>query len=80
MTRITINEAMLGAFGAAPGEAELFDNTGHRVGYYLSDEMYRHLVCRWANSQVSDDELERCRQESESFSTAEVLSQLKGLR
>ena len=80
MTRITINEAMRGEFGAAPGEAELFDVAGHRLGYYLSDETYKRLVCRWANAQISDDELERCRQEAETFSTAEVLDHLKSLK
>ncbi len=39
------------------GGAELFDAAGHRLGYFLSDEAYRRLVCQWANTQVSDEEL-----------------------
>lgn len=77
MTRITINDAIVGALGKAPDEAELYDAAGHRLGYFLSDQAYRRLVCRWANAQVSDEELERCRQESEDFSTAEVLARLQ---
>lgn len=77
MTRITVSDAVVGALGQTPGEAELFDTAGHRLGYFLSDEAYRHLVCQWANTQVSDEELERCRQQSESFSTAEVLARLQ---
>lgn len=79
MTRITVNDAMVGALGAAPAEAELFDPSGQRLGYYLSDEAYRRLVCRWANTQVSDAELERCRQETENYTTAEVLEHLRNL-
>jgi hypothetical protein len=79
MTRITVNEAMLGVLGAAADEAELFDPAGRRLGYYLSDEAYRRLVCRWANAQVTDDELERCQKETESFTTAEVLDHLRNL-
>ena len=77
MTRITVNDAVVGALGSAPEEAELYDVAGHRLGYFLSDQAYRRLVCRWANTQVSDEELELCRQESESFSTAEVLARLQ---
>jgi hypothetical protein len=79
MTRITLTDAEIGVFGRASDEAELFDTNGHRVGYFLSDQAYRRLVCRWANAQVSDEELDRCRQESESFTTAEVLARLQSL-
>jgi hypothetical protein len=79
MTRITVNDALLGQLGAGQSEAELCDASGRRVGYFLSDEVYRQLVCRWANAQVSDDELARCRMETESHTTAEVLERLKSL-
>ncbi len=77
MTRITIDNSMIGQFGATNTEAELFDPTGRRLGYFLPEEVYRHLVCRWANAQVTYEELERCRQESESYTTAEVLDRLQ---
>lgn len=79
MTRITVSDSVFGALGRAPDEAELYDAAGHRLGYFLSDQAYRRLVCRWANTQVSDEELERCRQEPESFTTAEVLARLQNL-
>jgi hypothetical protein len=77
MTRITVNEALLGQLGAGKDEAELCDATGRRVGYFLPDVVYRQLVCRWANTQVTDEELERCRLETESFSTEELLERLR---
>jgi hypothetical protein len=79
MTRITVNEALLGQLGTGKYEAELCDATGRRVGYFLPDAVYRQLVCRWANTQVTDEELERCRQETENFTTAEVLDRLRNL-
>jgi hypothetical protein len=79
MTRITVDDALLRQIGTVIEEAELFDSSGRRVGYFLPEEVYRHLVCRWANAQVSNEELERCRQESESFTTAEVLEHLRSL-
>jgi hypothetical protein len=79
MTRITVNEAMLDQLGSGRNEAELCDSSGRRVGYFLPDELYRKLVCRWANAQVTDEELDRSRYETESFTTAEVLDRLRNL-
>jgi hypothetical protein len=79
MTRITLNEPLLSELGTSQGEAELCDSTGRRLGYFLPEEVYRQLVCRWANAQVTDEELERCRKETESFTTAEVLDRLRNL-
>ncbi|MCI0331850.1 MAG: hypothetical protein L0228_01330 [Planctomycetes bacterium] len=79
MTRITVNEALLGQLVAGREEAEVCDSTGRRVGYFLPEEVYRQLVCRWANAQVTNEELERCRKESESYTTAEVLERLRNL-
>jgi hypothetical protein len=77
MTRITVNDALLGQLGTGGEEAELCDAQGRRLGYFLPDQVDRQLVCRWANSQVTDEEIERCRQETESFTTAEVLERLR---
>jgi hypothetical protein len=79
MTRVTVNEALLGQLGAGKVEAEVCDAAGRRVGYFLPDAIYRQMVCRWANTQVSDEELDRCRLENESFTTAELLDQLRKL-
>jgi hypothetical protein len=79
MTRITLDDSLIGALGTGASEAELIDSSGHRLGYYLSDEAYRRLVCQWANSQVSDQDIEANQNESESYTTVEVLERLRGL-
>jgi hypothetical protein len=79
MTRITVNESLLSLLGAGQDEAELCDTAGRRVGYFLPDAVYRELVCRWANAKVTDEELERCRKETDSYTTAEVLDRLRNL-
>ena len=79
MTRITVNDALLGQLTAGRSEAELCDASGRRVGYFLPDDVYHQLVYRWANAHVTDEELNRCRLESESFTTAEVLARLKSI-
>jgi hypothetical protein len=77
MTRITVNESLLGQLSTERHEAELCDSSGRRVGYFLPEHLYRQLVCRWANTQVSNEELDRCRSEAESYTTAEVLNHLQ---
>jgi hypothetical protein len=77
MTRITVNEALLGQLSSERQEAELCDPSGRRVGYFLPEHLYRKLACQWANAQVSDEELNRCRSEGESYTTAEVLHHLQ---
>jgi hypothetical protein len=79
MTRITVNDDLVGQLGLKREEAELCDSSGRRLGYFIPDAVYRQLVCRWANAQVSDEELERCRRETESLTTAEVLEHLRKL-
>jgi len=79
MTRITVNESLLGQLGAGREEVELCDPSGRRLGYFLPEHLYRQLICRWANAQVSEEELESCRRETESYTTAEVLDHLRNL-
>jgi hypothetical protein len=79
MTRITANEALLGQLNAGRLEAEVCDASGRRVGYFLPEDVYRQLVCRWANTQVTDEELKRCQMETESYTTAEILDRLRAL-
>jgi hypothetical protein len=78
MTRITVNESFLGQLGSER-EAELCDPSGRRLGYFLPEQVYRELLYRWANAQVSDEELESARKETESYTTAEVLEHLSNL-
>jgi hypothetical protein len=79
MTRVTVNEALLGQLAAGRKEAEVCDPSGRRVGYFLPEHLYHQLVCRWANAQVSDEELDRCRKETDSYTTPEVLDRLRNL-
>lgn len=79
MTRIIVNDTLLGQLDAGRAEAEVCDASGKRVGYFLPDHVYRQLACRWANAQVTNDELETCRRESESFTTAEIPERLNSL-
>ncbi len=57
-------------------QAELCDESGRTLGHYLSEEAYRHLVCQWANAQVTDEELERRRQAPGGKTLAQIWARL----
>ena len=61
MNKMVLDDA-LGARLRGVDEAELFDPAGHKVGRFLSEEVFLRLVYDWANTQVTDEELERRRQ------------------
>ena len=57
-------------------QVELTDPAGERVGYFIparedSDESYE-----WVGAQITDEELDRRRQETGARTTAEVLKRL----
>ena len=58
-------------------EVELCDQSGQRVGHFLSHDLFRRLLYDWANAQVSDEELERRRQQPGGRALAEIWARLE---
>ena len=58
-------------------QAELCDASGHTVGRFLSEGLYRRLVYDWANAQVTDEELRRRLEEPGGRTLDEILSRLE---
>jgi hypothetical protein len=62
------------------GQVELCDETGQTVGFFVparqSDQCAAYA---WLRTQVSDDELEKARQEPGGISTADLLQRLERL-
>jgi hypothetical protein len=58
-------------------EVELCDESGEKLGHFVSDELFRRLLYEWANAQVSDEELERRRRERGGRTLNEIWARLK---
>jgi hypothetical protein len=58
-------------------EVELCDESGRKVGHFLSDPLFRRLLYDWANAQVSEEELDRRRQEPGGRTLAEIWARLR---
>jgi len=58
-------------------EVELCDESGRKIGHFLSEGLYRRLVYDWANAQISNEELERRRQQPGGCTLAEIWARLQ---
>ena len=58
MTKVVVDQAT-GAKLSGVDEVELCDESGQKVGHFLSEKLYCRLLYDWANAQITDEELER---------------------
>jgi len=76
MVKMTVEHDLAARFQGLK-EAEICDEAGRTVGRFLSEEMFRRLVYKWANAQVTDDELRQSLQQPGGRTLAEIWSQLE---
>lgn len=79
MGRLTLTPAVQEAIRQQGEAVELTDAGGQLVGYYLSPSVYQKLLYQYANSLVTDAELEESRRSSVGRTTEEVLARLTSL-
>ncbi len=60
-------------------QIELHDHSGRLMGFYISAETHRKMLYAYANSLVTDQELEASRKSPGRFSTEEVLKRLNSI-
>ena len=58
-------------------DAQVCDASGRPVGHFLSESLYRRLLYDWANTRISDEELERRRQKPGGRRLSEILARLQ---
>jgi hypothetical protein len=76
MNRIVLEESILEKLRDLD-EVELCDRSGKRIGHFVSDDLFRRLLYDWANAQVSDEELDRRRQQPGGRTLAEIWARLE---
>ena len=75
MTKVVLDEVMQAKLRNVD-EVELCDKSGKPVGHFLSEELYLRLLYDWANAQITDEELERRRQQPGGRALAEIWARL----
>ncbi|MGQ0633460.1 MAG: hypothetical protein ACT4QC_02525 [Planctomycetaceae bacterium] len=76
MVRLTVDESLQEQLKQLSEQAELCDESGNRLGYYVPEALHHRLLYDWAKAQVSDGELERARQEPGGSSLAEIWARM----
>lgn len=86
MEKVTLEGELRSRLASLVGEAELCDEQGRTVGFYVPlgpevpDDLERHMLLAWAKTVFTDEELERARNDpGPSRTTAEVLERLERL-
>jgi hypothetical protein len=80
MSKVILDAATQAKLNGLNQELELCDEAGKRLGYFLPDDLYAHLMCAIAKAEVTDEELEEARrdyQQNGGLTTAEVLAHLE---
>jgi hypothetical protein len=75
MNRLVIGDP-LGAQLRAQDHVELCDQSGATIGLFLSEEAYEQLLCALSKTRISDEEIERRRQEQGGKTLAEIWERL----
>ena len=79
MDKVTIDSTVRAKLGDLSRQFEICDELGHTLGLYLPIPPFDPKLYQWAKAQVSDEELQRCREEPGEYTTAEVLRRLEEL-
>ncbi len=76
MHRVILDEAVREQLRSVD-EVELCDESGQNVGHFLSEQLYRRLLYDWANARITDEELQRRRQQPGGRTLAEIWARLE---
>jgi len=79
MNKVMLDETLRSKLGNLSQESQICDEEGQVVGLYVPMPEHDPELHRWAEAQISDEELERRAQEPGGRSTAEVLKRLEKL-
>jgi hypothetical protein len=62
---------------ASLSQADLYDPTGKKIGYFISRDVYRDLLIASAPAEISEEELERRSREETGRPLADILRDLE---
>jgi len=57
-------------------QLEICDEAGNTLGHFVPEALYRELLVTWSKTHLSDEELERRRQEPRGRTLAEIWQSL----
>ena len=82
MSKVIIDQALRSQLTKLSDQAELCDESGRTLGYFLPPEAYLKFLYAQAKTEVTEEELEEARQDYKKrggVTTAEILAHLRSL-
>lgn len=76
MTQVTVGSQLRNRLDAVNSEAELLDESGQVLGYFVAPQLHRELLLAWSRATVSDEELEQASRESGGRALEEIWADL----
>jgi hypothetical protein len=76
MDKLVIDPALRAQFPNLAGPVEFCDEAGKTLGHFLPADVYREFLLAWVNANITEEELERRRQEPGGRTLAEIWKSL----
>ena len=80
MQKLTIPPEIQAKLSGLSGTFEMCDESGQTLGHFVPEGEYRKLLWAWANSEVTDEELDEAREEYRlhgGLTTAEAIAYIR---
>jgi len=76
MGKVILDSQWRSKLNGMNGPVEICDEAGVTMGHFLPDPLYREFLVAWSKAHISDEELQRRRQEPRGRTLAEIWKRL----
>ena len=76
MTKVLVDDTVRAKLNGLNSQVELCDVSGHTLGHFLPTALYKELLSAWAQVHITDEEVQRARQQTGGRPLAEIWKSL----
>ncbi len=76
MSRVVLDALLRSKLNGLREQVELCDESGMTLGRFLPESLYREMLVAWSKAHLSEEELQRRRQEPRGRTLAEIWQHL----
>jgi hypothetical protein len=77
MSRVIVDSQLRSKLREFAEQVEFCDESGTTVGHFVPQALYHAMLIAWSKQQLSDEELDRRRQEPRGRTLSEILKSLE---
>jgi len=76
MNKVIVDQGLRSRLNGLDAQVEFCEDTGQTLGYFVPADVYKEMLFAWADSHLSEEELEQRRQEPGGRTLAEIWQRL----